>query len=272
MLAYLAYFQFAFLYLLVVAIGLVVYGSDFKGIAGWIYIIPLLVLTVAHHWVWPLRQQLSSAKGIRIVCGTGAVVALLAYSPMHMGYWDEHSLWQAVLMAGLGICSYLLSIIAAAKITPVTTTPQTTSYRNSPVWVLALIGLFWLLAKQYPLVVLLCLALVFIISAFWLPPPEQTGGVKLPAKSRSDPFAKYTIFLTAIDLSCVVWDFEIDTRWAWYVAVGFLAAAVGYYVGRGDNKSDQLEQGVYFAAIVNFVAAALWSPYIVWFLHVGIAS
>jgi len=267
MLANLLYYQFAFLYLLVVAIGLVVYGSDFKGIAGWIYVVPLIGLTIVHRWIWPLRYQLSSVKITRTFCGIGAVIALLVYTPMQMGYWDEHSLLQAFLIAGLGICSYLVSIVAATHLAQ-----QPSVSKTGPVFALGIISLFWLLAKPYPLAVILCLAVLFVIAAIWLAPLQTVESVRTDTRLRSDAFAKYAVFLIAIDISSVVWDFEVDTQWAWYVASSFFAAAVGYYVGSSDKKSDRLEQVVYFAVIANFMAAVIWPAYILWFLHVGIAG
>lgn len=267
MLAYLLYFQFAFLYLLVMLVGLVVYGSDFKGIAGWIYVIPLIGLTIIHKWVWSRRYQLESSGAIKIVSGVGAAIALLTYTPMHMGYWDEHSLRQALLIAGLGICSYLVSIAAASHVAQ-----QPLESKIKPVAALALIGVFWMLARQYPLVIILCLAVLFVIAAFWLAPLPSVDSAKASLRTRSDPFAKYAVLLTAIDLGCVVWDFEVDTQWAWYVAAGFVAAAVGYYVSYSDKRSDRLEQTVYIAVILNFALAALWSSYILWFMHVIVAG
>jgi hypothetical protein len=48
MLAYLLYFQFPFVYLLALTMGLVVYGSDFDGISGWLYVLPLILYAVIH--------------------------------------------------------------------------------------------------------------------------------------------------------------------------------------------------------------------------------
>lgn len=267
MLAYLLYYQFAFLYLLAMIIGLVVFGSDFKGIAGWIYIVPLILLTVIHKRIWSHRYQISSGIGIWLICAIGAVVAVLVYQPMHMGYWDEHSLSQAFLIAVLGVCSYLLSVVAAAHLDD-----HLAANKNESVLALVIIGLLWSLATQYPLAVLFCLAILFVIAAFWLHPLQAAPRVKAEMRPRSDPFAKFAILLIAIDISCVVWDFEIDTQWAWYIAMSFLAAAAGYFVAGSGKRSDQWDQAIYLVVIANFLTAAVLPAYILWFLHVGIAG
>ena len=144
MLAQVLYFQFPFVYLLALVMGLVVYGSDFDSITGWLYVIPLIVLTVSHRRLWSRRFNLSSPKWLRVVCAFGALCALFVYAPLHMNYWDEHSVSQAVWMALLGVFSYLISVAAATTISV-----QKASCRHCAPGALALIGIFWLFAFYY---------------------------------------------------------------------------------------------------------------------------
>ena len=262
MLNYLLYFQFALMYLLVLVIGLVVYGSDFDGITGWLYVTPLLVYTVAHGRIWSHRNKLGSGNTPRVIYAIGAIAALFAYAPMHMDYWDEHSLSQSVWMAILGLCSYLSCVVAAAKITR-----KDPPCQNCAVFALVAIGLIWLLARYYPTIVLLGLGLLFIVSALWSEPLQheiKPAGLGAP---QSDVIARYTLFLLTIDIGCIVWDYQVNTAWALYIGLSLMAAALGFYIKQTVSKVDRLEQAVYVIAIINFVLAVLWPAYLLWMFH-----
>lgn len=259
MLAYLLYFQFPFVYLLALTMGLVVYGSDFDGISGWLYVLPLILYAVIHKRVWRMRFKLDAAG--RLVWIVGAVTGLVVYAPLHMHYWDEHSISQALWIALLGTCSYATSVMAAARVIedkiPV----------NRGAAALAFIGLAWLTALQYPMAVFFFLALLFILAAIWVVPMESAQREQPREPALGDPIAKYTIFMVVIDISCVIWDFEVNTQWALYIALAFFAAAAGFYTRHSDFKSDKLEQTVYIVAAVNFIAAVIWPPYLLWVVH-----
>lgn len=250
------------MYLLALVMGLVVYGSDFDSIAGWLYVALLLLILIVHKRVWSRRWAMASGNTGLFVSIIGAVAGVWVYTPLHMDYWDEHSLSQAVGMVVLGLCSYLLSVIAAAKINA-----QSNPCRHCAVWALVITGAAWSMAVYYPMIVVLFMVFLFIIAGLWMRPLSSVDTTKFKEdRSAADVIAKYVVFLLAIDLSCVIWDYQVNTTWALYVGVGFVAAALGYFFKSVQN-SDRVEQAVYTLALANFAMAVLWPPYLLWMLH-----
>jgi hypothetical protein len=255
------------MYLLMVVMGLVVYGSDFDSITGWLYVAPLILIAIVHKWVWSRRFKLSSDDTAKFICASAAVAGVIGYAPLHMNYWDEHSVSQAVWLAILGVCSYLISVMAAAKISE-----QKTFCRGCASGALALIGVIWLLAIEYPMIVWFFLGLIFIVSLLWFSPlPSKQQQESAKDTSQTDVIAKYTILLLAIDISSVIWDYQVNTAWAFYVGAVFIAAALGFYLRFADH-SDKFEQTAYIAAIVNFTLACVWPAYLLWGVHVVVAG
>ncbi len=249
------------MYLWVLVTGLVVYGSDFNSITGWLYVTPLIVLAVFHKWVWSRRFSLCSPNTVRIISVIAVLVALLVYTPLHMDYWDEHSVTQALWMALLGVCSYLISVIAATEISS-----QNSPCRRCASGALALIGVFWLFALYYPMIVLFFLGLLFVVSMVWFNPQQSEQKVTTMDNLQSDIIAKYTLFVLAIDIGCVIWDHQVNTTWAYFIGGVFIAAALGFYIKLADH-SERLEQPVYIVAIINFTLAIIWPVYTLWSLH-----
>jgi hypothetical protein len=95
---YLLLYQFAFLYAVIIVLGLVVYGSDFDEAAGNLYFIPLFLLPLLYWLKAKLLKPLASVAVANVILLAGAVVALLAYKQMHFAFWDEHSLPQAIVL------------------------------------------------------------------------------------------------------------------------------------------------------------------------------
>ncbi|WP_455212113.1 hypothetical protein [Kaarinaea lacus] len=266
MLIHVLYFQFAFMYLLALVMGLVVYGSDFDSITGWLYVIPLIVITVLHKQVWSRRFELRSANTIRIISIIGALAALFAYAPLHMNYWDEHSITQALWLALLGMCSYLINVIAAAEIGV-----RNSFCRYCAPGALALIGVFWLFALVYPMIIWFFLGLLFIVSMLWFIPQHAENKETSSDISHADVIAKYAVFVLAIDIGCIIWDHQVNTAWAFYIGAVFMAGAVGFYIKLAKN-SELLEKVAYTAAVVNFALAVIWPVYLLWGLHAIVAG
>ncbi len=265
MLTHLLYFQFGFMYLPALVIGLVVYGSDFDGVTGWLYVVPLVMMIVAHKPVWSRRFALCGGSPTKLLSGMGAAAGLFAYAPLHLSYWDEHSLSQAMWMALLGLCSYLLSVGAAGG-----TRFQPTPCPSCAVSALALIGALWLMAAYYPMIIIFFLAVLFIVAAFGLRPLQPAQTIK-DGNMQGDIIARYTLLLLAADIASVVWDYQVNTSWALYVGIGLLAAAFGYYIN-SVRRSDQIDQAIYIAALVNFTLAAVWPAYLLWIGHAVVAG
>jgi hypothetical protein len=261
MINHLAYFQFPFMYLLALVMGLVVYGSDFDSIVGWLYVALLLLIVIAHKRVWSKRWAMASGNTGTFVSVIGAVVGIWVYTPLHMDYWDEHSLGQAVGMVILGTCSYLLSVIAAAKINA-----HPNPCGHCAVWALIITGAAWSMAVYYPMIVVLFMVFIFIIAGLWWRPLPSVDSAKITDISAADVIARYAVFLLAIDLGCIIWDYQVNTAWASYLGVAFIAAALGYFF-KSVQHSDRVEQAIYALALANFALAVLWPPYLLWMLH-----
>ena len=266
MLAHVLYFQFAFMYLLALVMGLVVYGSDFDSITGWLYVTPLIVLAVFHKQVWPRRFKLISQNKVRAISFIAVIAALFAYTPLHMSYWDEHSISQAVWIALLGVCSYFISVIGAVQINA-----ENASCRYCAPGALALIGVFWLFSLYFPMIVLLFLGLLFVVSLMWFNPVQPNLMGNPAESSQTDIIAKYAVFMLAIDIGCIIWDYQVNSAWGLYVGAVFMAGAVGFYVKLADD-SEKFEQTVYILAIGNFILAAIWPAFILWSLHALVAG
>ena len=209
---------------------------------------------------------LASGNTATFVSVIGIAAGIWIYTPLHMNYWDEHSLSQAIGMAILGVCSYLLSMIAAAKINA-----ENAACRHCAVGALVIIGISWLMAVSYPVFVVLFLVVLFIVQALWFRPLSSATTEKATDASPADVIAKYIVFLLAIDMGCIIWDYQVNTIWALYVSIFFIAAASGYYL-KFARHSDRDEQTVYMVALVNFTVAALWPPYLLWVLHAVVAG
>jgi hypothetical protein len=258
---YLLYFQFVFLYLPLVVIGLAVYGSDFDSISGWLYLVPLLTMPAVHRWVWKYRRALDNPGPYKTIAVIGGVCAVLAYRPLHMGYWDEHSLTQALLIAVTGVCAYLLSVAAAGRIDT-----QKRRQAKAQIMALLLIGALWSVSAAYPMFPLFALGVTLLFAAFWhepvsFPPSSKPEHDKLP----SDPIAVLMLFVVALDSGLVVWDYQVNTAWGLYLAGTFFAAAGATYLDR--FRTGRLEQAIYAVAVLNIVLAAVWPAYILNPLH-----
>lgn len=263
------------MYLLVLVMGLVVYGSDFDSVAGWLYVALLLLIVIAHKRVWSKRWLMASGNTSLIVSIIGAIAGIWVYTPLHMDYWDEHSLSQAVGMVILGLCSYLLSVIAAANLKV-----QPNSCRHCAVWALVIIGAAWSMAVYYPMIGVLFMVLLFIITGLWLRPLPTVDKATFDKAtfdkaafdkatsdtSAADVIARYAVFIIVIDLSCIVWDYQVNTAWASYLGTAFIVAALGYFF-QSVQYSARVEQAVYVLALANFAMAVIWPPYLLWMLH-----
>jgi hypothetical protein len=257
---YLLLYQFPFLYCVTIALGLVVYGSDFDEVAGNLYLVPLLLLPLLHWFVVKLLKPLTSVAVATGVLLAGAVVALLAYRQLHFSYWDEHSLSQAILLACLGLLSYLASVVACIRLNM-----WQGDHRRASASAWLILGLCWMLAFYYPMSSLFVMAVILAVASLW----AVAGSVdikrlrleKMPATSP----VKYLLFLLMLDLSLVVWDYQVNTGWAWYLSGAMIAAALGcWLVFKSANKYLYL---IIVVAMINFVAATIWPGFILHHLH-----
>jgi len=262
---YLLLYQFAFLYSMIIVLGLVVYGSDFDEVAGNLYFIPLLLLPLLHGFKDKLLKPLVSTTVANVILFAGAIVALQAYKPLHFAYWDEHSLPQAITLSLLGLLSYLASVVASMRLSRW----QGDHQRGSAIAWLVL-GLTWLVAFYYPMIPLFVMAIILAVGGIW-----SVAGVndlqslrieKIPAAGT----VKYLVFVLMLDLGLVVWDYQVNTSWAWYLSGAMITAALGSWLAlKSVSKYLQL---IIIITAVNFVAAVVWPGFIFHHLHSGVAG
>lgn len=259
MIHYLLLYQFPLLYCVTMALGLVVYGSDFDEPAGKLYLIPLL-LPVVHWFVGKLVRPVSLPVVSTVILLTGAITALITYRNLHFAYWDEHSLSQSVALAVLGVMSYLASVIASIRLHAWQGNHR---IANSSAWLI--LGLCWLLVFYFPMSSLYVIAAILAVSSVW----NITGANDLlltQYKSIAElrP-VKYLIFILAMDLGLVFWDYQVNTSWAWHLGGAFFAGALGCWLG--SNVNNRFSRFIIVTAVVNFITAVIWPAFVLHFLH-----
>lgn len=265
MIHYLLLYQFAFLYSVIIVLGLVVYGSDFDEAAGNLYFIPLFVLPLLHWLKAKLLKPLASVAIANTVLLVGAVVALLAYKQLHFAFWDEHSLPQAIALSLLGLLSYLASVIAAMRLSVWQGNHQQAS---AIAWLV--LALTWLAAYYFPMIPLFVLAVILAVAGIWsatgVKDLMSLGSEKMPAART----VKYLVFVLLLDLGLVVWDYQVNTSWAWYLSGAMIAAALGSWLAF--TSSGKYLQLIIIIAAINFVSAVIWPGFILHHVHSGVAG
>ncbi|WP_455205668.1 hypothetical protein [Kaarinaea lacus] len=263
MINYLLYYQFPFLYLPAIVIGLVVFGSDFDSVAGWLYVVPLLVFPFLHRYLCAKRLQIYSGNTFLAFSLAGGVSGLLVYGSLHVGVWDEHSLTQALLIAVLGVSSYVVSVVATVAIKN-----HSKISTDKHVAALVFVSLCWLAAEGFPMIAFFAIAVLLLLGAVWRSPLVPSYAAVRQAVKVRDLFASYTVFLLLLSVGMVVWDYQVNTQWAPLLAIVFFTSAFGFVTA--GLKSELLERGFYAAVLVNFLLAWVWPVYMLTFTHVAV--
>lgn len=290
MIRMLLWLQFPLLYVPTVVLGLIVYGSDFGELTGKLYLIPLIVVPLLHQFrqYW-LTMLTIHWLGVAIYLGA-AVCAILVYRQLHFAFWDEHSLSQAVYLSLLGLLSYLASIRAALY------AGEVNGGRRIQLSVsLLVIGITWWIAVVYPMINLFLMACVFALGVCWfdtrdrlIEPVRSISSSSLASsKIVTTSLYRYLAFLTFLELGLIVWDFQIDTAWAYRLAMVFVVAALMCSVmvtafskqistAFIDSVVSYLKSHVVlFVALlvaVNFIAAIIWPVWVIHLLHAMLAG
>jgi len=213
----LAVLQFPLLYCVGVLAGLSVYSVDFGSVSGRLYLIPLLLGPALLPRLGPgaLARLRRSA---RLLAGTGVLLGSVAYRPLHLGFWDERSLAQAIAVSAFGLISVVVGWLG---LTQVAAQPEHTP---APVaGALAVVAAFFALSRWYPLITILgaALCLAPAVTLRWEP-----GEVPAARAGERTPFLSALAFYLAAELSQVVWDLGLDSSWGPMLALAFLTAAV----------------------------------------------
>jgi hypothetical protein len=252
MLRWSAILQFPLLYLTLCVYGLGVFGSDFDVLAGRLFIGLVVGLSVLDRWASPWLGRLAGSRWELPLALVTVVLAGVAYRPLHLGYWDEHSTPQAAAVVALGLFSWALSRLAAVEVAG--EVPRPTELAGA----LLLIGLAWASAWFYPMLPFLG---VGALAALRAPGGRQPSAAAAGAgRRRLGAFEALATVCLAVDVMLVLWDYQWVPTWAPLLGLSFALAGVGYAAGR------RAEGWILGAGAVNFGAAVV-SP--AWVLHPG---
>lgn len=248
--------QFSFLMVPVLMIGLLVFGSDFKQGSGWIYVSGLLLITLLHlgrrFWVARLNPLATNA-----IAMLGAICGFFAYQPMHVGYWDERDYLQGVLVSLLAISSFIVGVKAQYRCRELS---WKTSFLSGFVIVSS-----WVLAAYYTMFPLLAVALLLFISLFGESSASEADRAAAQPLRRSAGFRyRYGAFLVFLDMFLVVWDFKVNTEWAFYISVSFLLTFVLLMLG---NFSRFWLLVIYLIGASNYFLAIYFPQFVLYYAH-----
>ena len=261
MIRFLLLLQFPLLYCVSVVLGLIVYGSDFDEITGQLYLIPLLLIPALHFFKKQFYHFLSNTGVIAIVLVTGLLSALLVYSQLHFAYWDEHNMRQAALLAVLGICSYLASVVAANRILQDATASRQQSQRFNLSMALLVIAGSWLLSAVFPMANIFVIAGIMLTHLmFYMGFRGENLSITIETTKVSFVF-QYLIFLIIMQLGLVIWDYQVDTDWGVSLFVAFVCAAL--VAGMAEQLKQRLFVPVAVITIFNFIVTVVWPEFVI---------
>lgn len=226
MISHLLWLQLPFLYLPLLVVGLAIYGADFEHPSGRIYLWTPVVLALLH-WILRLFGRALARRAVAatllIAC---AVVVAIAYRPLHMAWWDERSTAQAVRVLAIGVCSALASQIGAYRVNR--SGGPRSSHAAASFAGLALLATAGML---YPMFALLALAPLMATGAA-VDSEESPADSSSGRAMRFGGWQRYALLLFAIEASLPLWDFQTDPRWALFLGLGLLGAALGSGLSR----------------------------------------
>ncbi len=239
-----------------VLIGLVVFGGDFHSPSGYLYLIPLLILPVAAPRLGPGPQHWLR-RHARLVLAAGLVIGVLAYRPLHLGLWDQHSLLQAAALAAFATLSLAACWLAAGDISV-----------GDPLrpWhlaaALAILAACYYVTHWYPDASLLFAALFL---ALGVAHPWRQDLSAVPARLGWFDFLDVAGFAVAAALTDYVWDVDTDPAWGLQVALAFLAAALAVFARSWPRRRPAAAPGAFdpvgcaslFLAAIASVATAV---------------
>lgn len=260
MIHYLLLYQFAFLYSICVVIGLLVYGSDFSRLPSWLVVSPFFLGLFIH---WFLRQQLLAlfvGVWLRLVLVVGALVSMMAYRVLHFSFWDEHALGQSLLVALVGMVSYIAALTAAGR-----ENHKGKNRKIQQAGVFLLLAITWLLSSWYPMFPLMMIAVILLLAAI----TQSTSPVNPSHVHKVNGFIGYGIFLLMLDIGLVVWDFQVNTLWGGYLAGAFICVAIGFVLYKPGNNHTRMIYGI---VVGNYLLAVILPVFVIAWPHVIISG
>jgi hypothetical protein len=260
MLAHLALLQLPLLYLPLVVIGLGVYGSELGQTSGRVLVGGILLLPVLDRLLGARVERGATRLSATVVLLGGAVLAALAYRPIHLAYWDEDSTSQAALYAVLGVVSWFASRVGAGLVRA-----RSDEGARGPALALVCLGAAWLPALLYPLAATLSLGAVLAFAAAATVGPTASGG-SIAGETGSARLPRYVAFLLGVDVLLPVWDFQWVACWPAHLGVSLVAAAAGYAL------AGRLGRALLVAGVAGFLAAVLHPPFVLHLAHAALAG
>ncbi|RLA07882.1 MAG: hypothetical protein DRQ51_04445 [Gammaproteobacteria bacterium] len=189
------------------------YGSDFESAAGVIHILSLFYILFAKkiHDFIPINNKIIYLIFLII----GVVCSVGLYQQLHMGFWQEHSIYQALMM--------LVIIISSSVMAQKT---DNTFNGTGLVIALFLLSILWLLSYYYPFIILLFLSIIFIYEIL-----NQNNLTKI-TKIKWNKFNnnKLILFLVSLELSLMLWDYQEITIWANHLFLILISAGFGAFL------------------------------------------
>jgi hypothetical protein len=83
------------------------YGSNFRSVAGFLYLVPLLGWSIAFYS--PFARLKKSRLILSVFLYLGLISAMIAFGMLALTPWNEHSIGQASLIGYIGIASLILA-------------------------------------------------------------------------------------------------------------------------------------------------------------------
>lgn len=243
--------QFPLLYLPLVILGLGVYGSDFDVLSGRLFLGLIPTLALLDHFLgkWLERRAVGTLATVLLLLGV--LAAGVAYRPLHLAYWDEHSSSQAATFVLLGLLSWSASRIGAGRLRL-----QPAPGKLGLAGALVLLGLAWWSAALYPMMPTLMLGAGLALAAALGPLTGEPRCVSAPrALVLPDRWWTWGALLLGIDAWTCVWDYQWVPAWSGQLMVLFVAAAVGLFASR------RVGSLLLALGVLNFVLAALVRPW-----------
>lgn len=229
--------QFIWICLPLSFIGLANYdfNSDFNSPSSWWYLGLLLLIPLA--WLVPRGFKYFYRLQLLLL----VVLSAAAYAPLHMHFWDERSLNQAIVWSFLCLLSWNLARMAKPSAVE-------KSYSWLALWPLALL---WALASQSVFLPLLGILIIGLFVLF----SEPASMHKKPAKSDAN-MRTYSVFLASLALMLPIYDLHVDPHAAWVIALALSFMPAGYWLSRIG-----LYGLVEIAGVANFIALVLSPDY-----------
>lgn len=212
--------QLPLLFIPGVFVGLIAYGSNLKVAAGIIYLILLFGMPAVAALLVRLRADFQwRGVPVSVLLLTAALVSF-TYRPLHLGYWDEASLYQSLLIAFSGALLMVSGLVGVGYIRR--REPTTLSFSIA----VLICALLWIPAAVYPLFPIFACALITVAALPLSRPSNEPFHLEWP-RLGGHGWVAYCLFLFAMEYILVSLDFQGDTRWAYHIAVSLSGAALG---------------------------------------------